>query len=472
MASVTTRFSASDEPRLVAVTVNDASPPAVASAVLVTLMRLRSETDVTVPLFDAKSFAPLGSGVVDDTETELVTAEPEGTEESRSNVTTNVSVAPAATVPASHVIDAPWVHAGSEAPLMKVAELGGVSVRTTNAASEGPELVTERVHDTRSPATIGDVSSDLATAKSADGLVEAVDDASLFAAAGSSSVADTVASLVTEDGVPEARTTPSRATPAVPEVRSPIGQVTTPGDTSVQPGSEDAPSNVAPLGRVSVTTIPLAADGPRLVTVRSQPVASPGTGIGDGADLASAKSAARTMSDVAESTLLGPAGSGWSEDTVAELVRVVPSAKVSSMKKATLNTAELPAGTAAAKQVTVPPLNAQAESESPGLKVVPIGTASVTETFDASDGPRLSTSTWNDVPWPATAVVLFADLESERSLLWVTDPEVVDPSFELSGSPVEDDAVAVLVSVNPAGVSAARSKATVTESEVPVESEP
>src|SRR5437870_4535502 len=93
-----------------------------------------------------------------------------------------------------------------------------------------------------------------------------VADAVLLAVLGSVSFPLTVAVLVIDPAVAGAVTVMVIVALA-PEARLPTVQVTVP-DACVQvPWLEDAETKVTPLGRVSVTTTPVAGLGPLLVAV-------------------------------------------------------------------------------------------------------------------------------------------------------------------------------------------------------------
>lgn len=151
-------------------------------------------------------------------------------------------------------------------------------------------MLTVIVQLTWSPATIGAVSSVLATTRSAAGVSGALAEAALFDVSGSA-LADATDAVLSSDPVKdESMVTPIVAAAESPADTSPTAQLMDPGSTSVQPGEEVAGSNVVPVGRASVMVTEPAVDGPALDEVRSQVVDDPGTGAGEGRDLASVRS--------------------------------------------------------------------------------------------------------------------------------------------------------------------------------------
>lgn len=278
--SVTTTLFAWEGPPFDAVSVNDAVSPALADGVFATLISERSALVVTTPAADASLFVVSGSGVADVPLTELLIVAESVALGSRSKTTTKSLLVPGEIVPALHVTVPASEQLGSDAAATNVLDGSNVSVRETPFASEGPLLVAVSVHETWDPATTGVVLRDLEIAMSADGAVVAVADARLSAATGSSSVAETAALLSIEPVAVGSINVPMVIVLEAPAATEPTAHVTTPGEVSLQEGSEVAGSKLRSAPRLSVMTTLDASDGPALVVVRSQVVVSPGTAEG------------------------------------------------------------------------------------------------------------------------------------------------------------------------------------------------
>src|SRR3989304_984023 len=154
-------------------------------------------------------------------------------------------------------LHAPWVEAAE--PKARLAGRG--SVRGVFVASSGPEFVTAMVYVSASPAKTRLGVSLFATDRAAVGMTVAMSLVVLSARAGSNSLPATAAVLVIGPSVLGVTTIVQVAT--TPLANAPMLQATTP------PASEhpaEAELNVAPPGRVSVITAPVASDGPAFVT--------------------------------------------------------------------------------------------------------------------------------------------------------------------------------------------------------------
>ena len=105
-------------------------------------------------------------------------------------------------------------------------------------------------------------------ARSAEAVTVVVALAVLLGSTGSGVGDDTTAVSVIEPSIVVVTTIVTVAVPA--SGRAPIGQVTTPANSEQLPWVGVAETNVMEPdpGRVSVTTTPVASEGPRLVTVR------------------------------------------------------------------------------------------------------------------------------------------------------------------------------------------------------------
>ena len=153
--------------------------------------------------------------------------------------------------------------------LTTVRPAGSVSVTCTLAAWLGPLFVTASVHVSVEPATAVVSTASLTMETSALVSTGVVSPSVSFAPFGSVSLPETDAEFVmVEPGARSSSTTKAiTMEPSAPGSIGPAtGQVTTPAAT-VQPGVDASASNVVFAGTASVTSMPLACDGPALATV-------------------------------------------------------------------------------------------------------------------------------------------------------------------------------------------------------------
>ena len=115
-------------------------------------------------------------------------------------------------------------------------------------------------------------------------------------------------------------------------------------------------TKLMPAGRVSVTTTPVAPEGPALTTSRSKTSVSPATA-SPRACLSMDRSARTRTVVVSEASLLLGSGSGVSASTTAVFVSTVPSLKPSSGRSRITTSALAPKarGPTSHTRVPVPP---------------------------------------------------------------------------------------------------------------------
>ena len=201
---------------------------------------------------------------------------------------------------------------------------GIASVTTTPAGSvDGPSFVSVMEYVVDVPATTEATPSVLAIRRSAAGVTVVVSMSELFARAGSDVVADTVAVSVISPSIVVVTTIVTVA--VAPNGTTPSGQVTTPAACEQLPWLGVADTNVTDPGSVSVTTTPVASEGPRFVTVMSYVTSSP-------ADTGSTRSVfamARSADDVTVSMSVAESSEG-SVSTIGSNVMVAVFANVAA----------------------------------------------------------------------------------------------------------------------------------------------
>ena len=209
----------------------------------------------------------LRSGVADETIAVLVKLPV--ADASMSAVTSTSAVAPTGMLPSWHrsgvrgLLQSPCV----AAKLTRFSPAGGVSVRTTAVASDGPLFVTTSEYTAWLPGTMGLGDTVLVTTRSAWAVVGEVTVAKSLAAFGSGVVVDTRPLFVTGP-VTEGATRAMTVTLAeVPAARVPNEQTGSPPFTVHDPVDGAVDVTVRLLSGSSVTTTLAASDGPAFVAV-------------------------------------------------------------------------------------------------------------------------------------------------------------------------------------------------------------
>ena len=152
-----------------------------------------------------------------------------------------------------------------------------------------------------------------------------------------------------------------------------------------------ADTNVTPAGSVSVTVMPVASEGPRLVTVTAYVIAPPATTVAVPV-LAIARSAEATTVVPTVELLLPGTGSGVVLVTVAALVSDAPCTGARTVT--VMAGAEVAVARAGRVQVTetLPALEHAHPVPAADKNVTPTGSVSVTVRDAASEGPALATA--------------------------------------------------------------------------------
>jgi uncharacterized membrane protein len=155
---------------------------------------------------------------------------------------------------------------------------GSESVTDTDWASEGPLLVTTMVQTAAPPAWTLAGLTDFVTIRSAEAVVVTAAEAALLAVF-ASGVADVAATLLVKV-VPETVDAAMRAVMVmligVPTASVPSRHEITPDDSvQVTPVGPTAATKVIPAGKVSVTDVPSAVDGPAFDAVTIHVATSP-----------------------------------------------------------------------------------------------------------------------------------------------------------------------------------------------------
>ncbi len=171
-------------------------------------------------------------------------------------------------------LSAPTVQSASVSD--PIVPLGIGSVITTPAGSiDGPLFVSVIVYVVEVPAEIEATPSVLAIARSAAAVTVVLWLAVLLAGTGSGVVDDAVAVSVISPSI--VVVTMMATVTAAPLAIVPTGHDTTPAACEQLPWLGTAETNVTEPGSVSVTTTPVASDGPRFVTVTAYVTLLPAT---------------------------------------------------------------------------------------------------------------------------------------------------------------------------------------------------
>jgi hypothetical protein len=211
--------------------------------------------------------------------------------------------------------------------------------------------------------------------------------AALLTRTGSAVVADTLAWFVIVP--PEDGTTLISTLAFAPFAMVPSGHVTVPADCEQLPCAEVADWKVTPLGSVSVTDTPVAADGPALLTPKVYVSSCPDDTGSGASDFVIERSATGFTVVAAPAELLAGVGSLTLEDTLAVFVIVPVDWGVTLIwTLAPAPLAMVPSG-----HVTVPPDCEQLPCDDVAdLNVTPLGSVSLMLTPVALEGPALPTS--------------------------------------------------------------------------------
>ena len=173
-----------------------------------------------------------------------------------------------------------------------------------------------------------------------------------------------------------------------PAARSPIVQVAVGTSKSSVPGM-NTPVSVIPAGKISVTTTPVASEGPAFVTVTVYSIVSPSAWKKPRADLDTERSAVGTK-NVAVSELKVRSGSAASEAVISAMFSIkvppVPASTVASIVRvSTAPTSMPPTVQTPVPSTYAPVVTVELTNATPG------GNKSVTSTPVASDGPAFET---------------------------------------------------------------------------------
>ena len=273
----------------------------------------------------------------------------------------------------------------------KVTPAGRVSATDSEAASDGPLLLTTREYETEPPATT--VAGPVFTiARSADAVTPVVVDVVLLAGTGSAVVDEIDAVFVRVVACAGAVTTTVIVGAVVPVAS--VGRVqvteTLPVLVQVQPVPV-AETKVTPAGRVSVTETEAASDGPLFAPTREYVTVPPAVTV-PGPVLVRERSAEAVTVVLATEVLLAPFGSAVVEDTDAVLVSVV--AWAGAVTTTVMVGAVDPVTSAGRVQVTetLPVLVQVQPVPVAETKVTPAGRVSPTDSVAASDGPLFVTT--------------------------------------------------------------------------------
>jgi hypothetical protein len=363
-----------------------------------------------------------------------------------------------------------------QAPLAVVAtgessDPGSTSMSRTPRATDGPAFDTVNRYVRDAPAITGSTEGVLLTERSTSSRTSTVDRPELLALLPSAVVEVAVAVFDSgPGGVPEAMTPETVTTTGAPTATSPSVHVTEPLDTEHDPADVDTTAPVNADGSGSPSCTDWATDGPALDTVIVYTRLSPAIA-GDGlADFVTCTSARRPTCAVAVAALLPVTESGVVE--LADAVFAIDGAVYDAATTPVSCTVTLPPlGNVGMVHEAVPMLHV------PRSVVIadganPDGTESAIETDWASEGPAFVTTIVHVADSPAFTDEGVTDFCVCRSARAVTATAAAAELFDVVGSVVAEEPLAVLTMLDPPRTDGATSAVRVTVALAPTASVP